>query len=415
MCHAARKGFTLIELLVVIAIIAVLAAILFPVFARAREKARGTTCSSNQRQIAVSIQMYCQDHEETLPSTGSIWQNINADAGILACPTLGKTPPNGYVYDGNLNGMAIGKLADPTTVFFTADGFTSTTPGVSPNVEAASSQFDYRHSKKLIASFADGHVGTQAATDTNWWLNGLATNLGSKLSSDAAFVLQSPTFPSLATWTVNYMNGTPAGVTITPNPGATATINPGLFPLGQTMITATTGDGFVSIWSLTVSIPSKLPPLADASACYPSAGPPYTVGVVDPAVMRWSYVFMKFQLPSVPSTYNITSANLMFYVDRNGDSTGYTFTAYNVPCDQSWSESSSTTTATCDTTTPYGTTTPPPSPAYVTLSLTPNLVKAKMGNFWTVAIACPADNSGNGIHVYNRADPNPPYLTIIGQ
>ncbi|HAH86615.1 MAG TPA: hypothetical protein DCL60_04515 [Armatimonadetes bacterium] len=56
-----RKGFTLIELLVVIAIIAILAAILFPVFAKAREKARQTTCSSNLKQISTAIQMYAQD------------------------------------------------------------------------------------------------------------------------------------------------------------------------------------------------------------------------------------------------------------------------------------------------------------------------------------------------------------------
>ena len=59
-----KYGFTLIELLVVIAIIAVLAAILFPVFARAREKAHQTTCISNQRQIAAAIHMIAQDHEE---------------------------------------------------------------------------------------------------------------------------------------------------------------------------------------------------------------------------------------------------------------------------------------------------------------------------------------------------------------
>lgn len=55
-----RRGFTLIELLVVIAIIAILAAILFPVFAKAREKARQTTCSNNQRQLAVAILMATQ-------------------------------------------------------------------------------------------------------------------------------------------------------------------------------------------------------------------------------------------------------------------------------------------------------------------------------------------------------------------
>jgi len=59
-----RMGFTLIELLVVIAIIAILAAILFPVFARAREKARQTSCLSNQKQIALATLMYAQDYDE---------------------------------------------------------------------------------------------------------------------------------------------------------------------------------------------------------------------------------------------------------------------------------------------------------------------------------------------------------------
>ncbi len=58
-----RKGFTLIELLVVIAIIAILAAILFPVFAKARAKARQTSCLSNQRQIATAIMAYTQDYD----------------------------------------------------------------------------------------------------------------------------------------------------------------------------------------------------------------------------------------------------------------------------------------------------------------------------------------------------------------
>jgi len=61
------RGFTLIELLVVIAIIAILAAILFPVFARAREKARQTSCLSNLKQITLSLIMYAQDYDETHP------------------------------------------------------------------------------------------------------------------------------------------------------------------------------------------------------------------------------------------------------------------------------------------------------------------------------------------------------------
>jgi len=61
------KGFTLIELLVVIAIIAILAAILFPVFAQAREKARQTTCLSNMKQIGLALRMYTDDNDEQMP------------------------------------------------------------------------------------------------------------------------------------------------------------------------------------------------------------------------------------------------------------------------------------------------------------------------------------------------------------
>src|ERR1700732_1625349 len=61
--HSRRNAFTLIELLVVIAIIAILAAILFPVFARAREKARQTSCLSNMKQLAMGVLMYRQDYE----------------------------------------------------------------------------------------------------------------------------------------------------------------------------------------------------------------------------------------------------------------------------------------------------------------------------------------------------------------
>lgn len=65
-----RNGFTLIELLVVIAIIAILAAILFPVFAQAREKARAAACLSNIKQISTGMLMYAQDYDDTLPEPG---------------------------------------------------------------------------------------------------------------------------------------------------------------------------------------------------------------------------------------------------------------------------------------------------------------------------------------------------------
>jgi prepilin-type N-terminal cleavage/methylation domain-containing protein/prepilin-type processing-associated H-X9-DG protein len=67
MQKAGVRAFTLIELLVVIAIIAILAAILFPVFAQAREKARAVSCLSNERQLAMGIRMYAQDYDELMP------------------------------------------------------------------------------------------------------------------------------------------------------------------------------------------------------------------------------------------------------------------------------------------------------------------------------------------------------------
>src|SRR5205085_3653962 len=68
---ASRHAFTLIELLVVIAIIAILAAILFPVFAKAREKARQASCTSNVKQLGMAWMMYVQDYDETFPPSNT--------------------------------------------------------------------------------------------------------------------------------------------------------------------------------------------------------------------------------------------------------------------------------------------------------------------------------------------------------
>ena len=86
--YVLRRGFTLIELLVVIAIIAILAAILFPVFARARENARRTSCLSNAKQIGLGVMQYTQDYDEMYPMIG-----------FLAGDTL--TYPDGVVSNNN--------------------------------------------------------------------------------------------------------------------------------------------------------------------------------------------------------------------------------------------------------------------------------------------------------------------------
>src|SRR5712671_3082141 len=98
-----KSAFTLIELLVVIAIIAILAAILFPVFAQARERARMTACLSNMKQIGLGLMMYTQDYDETYPYIrfhGSdaikghntyVWRNAIRpylkSIDVMACPS----------------------------------------------------------------------------------------------------------------------------------------------------------------------------------------------------------------------------------------------------------------------------------------------------------------------------------------
>ena len=110
MRRQARPGFTLIELLVVIAIIAILAAILFPVFAQAREKARAITCVSNLKQMGTALMMYEQDYDEAflpphmgVPTSGAGLMNNNwtwdrlaqpymKNYGIITCPSDQFTP-----------------------------------------------------------------------------------------------------------------------------------------------------------------------------------------------------------------------------------------------------------------------------------------------------------------------------------
>ena len=75
------KGFTLIELLVVIAIIALLAAILFPVFARARENARKTNCANNLKQLALGFAQYTQDYDESFPNVWNTGSGVNQPGG----------------------------------------------------------------------------------------------------------------------------------------------------------------------------------------------------------------------------------------------------------------------------------------------------------------------------------------------
>lgn len=109
MLCASRRGFTLIELLVVIAIIAILAAILFPVFARAREKARQASCLSNAKQIGIAMMMYLDDYDECFVSCSNTYRWYTPmypyvkNAQVFKCPSLrndGGNANTDYVLNG---------------------------------------------------------------------------------------------------------------------------------------------------------------------------------------------------------------------------------------------------------------------------------------------------------------------------
>ena len=137
-----RRGFTLIELLVVIAIIAILAAILFPVFARARENARKSNCQSNLKQIGLGVLQYTQDYDEQLPflyaastpTAGRWWydtiQPYMKNTQVMRCPSMSPTL-TGYSYcapvvhiwreNPSVGTRALAQFTKPAEILMAAD------------------------------------------------------------------------------------------------------------------------------------------------------------------------------------------------------------------------------------------------------------------------------------------------------
>jgi prepilin-type N-terminal cleavage/methylation domain-containing protein/prepilin-type processing-associated H-X9-DG protein len=188
-----RSGFTLIELLVVIAIIAILAAILFPVFARARENARKANCQSNLKQIATGVMMYAQDYDEMLPKSALYvtstdfytWPSMIApylkNTDVYVCPSAPSvrwtgaknvTQTLGYGYSQVVaGGPALAEIAAPASLVLVADaGRLNTNGNTYYLIDWDQSQADNavppepRHSDGANLAFCDGHVKWYAKT-----------------------------------------------------------------------------------------------------------------------------------------------------------------------------------------------------------------------------------------------------------
>lgn len=183
-----QPGFTLIELLVVIAVIAILAAILFPAFARARESARQTSCMSNLRQAGIAFGLYMEDWEETLPIMGHAqwdWvQRISTYHGnkkIHICPSDDAIGTNNhkfsYVPNCESGGcrdrtpIVLSDFTDPASTILLAEaGANNPLDHYHPNRGLAtlkSELLPYRHNGRSNWTFVDGH--TKAMTLQQTW------------------------------------------------------------------------------------------------------------------------------------------------------------------------------------------------------------------------------------------------------
>lgn len=190
-----RKGFTLIELLVVIAIIAILAAILFPVFAKAREKARQSSCLSNIKQLSLALMQYTQDYDETMVfGSGYQGNEINwqlkvdpyiKNKQVLQCPSNTTAPgmyggggpgpfPAQMVYYSyslpNRYGQKLGTVGYPAQTALIFDGIHPAVSGAQGAVPKKCMGFnacqtalpitanDFYHNGGSNVGFWDGHA-----------------------------------------------------------------------------------------------------------------------------------------------------------------------------------------------------------------------------------------------------------------
>ncbi len=193
-----KRAFTLIELLVVIAIIAILAAILFPVFAKAREAARKSSCQSNLKQISTGMLMYAQDYDEVMVM--NIWDSGTSpfqpthqrtaahliypyvkNQQVFRCPSVAGTsmtpgsagatwvqiPYGSYGFSNWIAGRAMAQVEAPADLFMAFDAQNPWNDGCQNAIRLC-----HRHSEVGNFAYADGHVKARKSRSERpqeWW------------------------------------------------------------------------------------------------------------------------------------------------------------------------------------------------------------------------------------------------------
>ena len=209
MQNRVKRGFTLIELLVVIAIIAILAAILFPVFSKARERAFQSTCTANQKQLALATMLFTQEKEYLPTVNAKIFNTLGLSGKVLSCPSAQKDSQS-YAYNALLSTQSLGRFQHPETIWLTADASQIMIDPVATNADDLST----RHAGGIVASYLDGHVsymsdkrkliryeGGQANVKvslTNFVNNSVAATFTPSAANKKASITLRPTF--LPTW-----------------------------------------------------------------------------------------------------------------------------------------------------------------------------------------------------------------------